>query len=88
MTATVPGPTVTVTASAASAAPVAPSTPQAAPTPTEAPKAPPAAPTAGTLPNFAGQQLQAAQDGAQAAGFYLLDSTDATGAGGPAKPFQ
>jgi hypothetical protein len=34
-----------------------------------------------TLPDFTGQQLQAAQDGAQAAGFYILTSSDATGAG-------
>ncbi|MFE7129879.1 hypothetical protein ACFVIM_03390 [Streptomyces sp. NPDC057638] len=32
------------------------------------------------LPNLVGQQLQAAQDAAQAAGFYLLSSYDATGA--------
>lgn len=32
------------------------------------------------LPNLVGQQLQAAQDAAQAAGFYLLSSHDATGA--------
>lgn len=34
-----------------------------------------------TLPDFTGQQLQAAQEGAQAAGFYILTSSDATGAG-------
>ncbi|MEU9715096.1 hypothetical protein [Streptomyces sp. NPDC047976] len=40
-----------------------------------------AASSTGRLPNFVGRQLQAAQDDAQAAGFYLLSSTDATGAG-------
>jgi len=34
----------------------------------------------GTLPDFTGQGLQEAQDGAQAAGFYVLTSSDATGA--------
>jgi hypothetical protein len=34
-----------------------------------------------TLPDFTGQGLQEAQDGAQAAGFYVLTSSDATGAG-------
>ncbi|THA72525.1 hypothetical protein E6R60_26725 [Streptomyces sp. A0642] len=33
------------------------------------------------LPDFTGQILQTAQDGAQAAGFYILGSDDATGAG-------
>lgn len=33
------------------------------------------------LPNFTGEVLQNAQDGAQAAGFWVLDSTDATGMG-------
>ncbi|MFJ9849593.1 hypothetical protein [Streptomyces sp. NPDC101150] len=33
------------------------------------------------LPDFTGKQLQAAQDGAQGAGFYFLDSDDATGQG-------
>lgn len=35
----------------------------------------------GTLPDMAGKDLQAAQDEAQANGFYVLDSTDATGEG-------
>ncbi|UQT59942.1 hypothetical protein M4V62_35515 [Streptomyces durmitorensis] len=34
-----------------------------------------------TLPDLAGKGLQAAQDEAQAAGFFLLTSSDATGAG-------
>ncbi|MYS91453.1 MULTISPECIES: PASTA domain-containing protein [Streptomyces] len=34
-----------------------------------------------TLPDFTGQGLQEAQDGAQAAGFFILTSSDATGAG-------
>ncbi|MCX4540486.1 PASTA domain-containing protein [Streptomyces sp. NBC_01565] len=68
-------------------APAAPSTPaaassSAAPAPaSKAPAAPaskkPAAPAA--VPNMVGKVLQAAQDEAQAAGFYLLGSTDATG---------
>lgn len=33
------------------------------------------------LPDMVGEVLQDAQDSAQANGFYLLDSTDATGAG-------
>ena len=32
-----------------------------------------------TLPNLVGQDLQAAQDEAQAAGFYVLDDQDASG---------
>ncbi|MFJ1869953.1 PASTA domain-containing protein [Streptomyces chartreusis] len=32
-----------------------------------------------TLPNLVGQDLQAAQDAAQAAGFYVLDDQDASG---------
>ncbi|MBL3670625.1 hypothetical protein JL475_32590 [Streptomyces sp. M2CJ-2] len=36
---------------------------------------------AATLPDFTGQELQAAQDAAQAAGFYMLTSSDATGQG-------
>ncbi|MFE5813119.1 hypothetical protein [Streptomyces sp. NPDC056479] len=32
-----------------------------------------------TLPDLVGQDLQAAQDGAQAAGFYVLDDQDASG---------
>ncbi|MFD9367037.1 hypothetical protein ACFWA6_04900 [Streptomyces sp. NPDC060020] len=43
----------------------------------------PAPPTAGkpaaVVPNFVGQVLQTAQDGAQAAGFYFLSSHDALG---------
>jgi hypothetical protein len=39
------------------------------------------APADAELPDFTGQTLQAAQDGAQAAGFYGLTSSDASGAG-------
>ncbi|MEU0990791.1 hypothetical protein [Streptomyces sp. NPDC005953] len=66
--------------------PAAIASPVTKPKPKTTPKKP-AAPTAAanvetrTLPNFVGQQLQAAQDAAQAAGFYLLTSHDATGAG-------
>ncbi|MFG2683147.1 hypothetical protein [Streptomyces sp. NPDC048392] len=35
----------------------------------------------GTLPDLVGQDLQAAQDAAQAAGFYALDDQDASGQG-------
>ncbi|WP_432053578.1 hypothetical protein [Streptomyces sp. bgisy022] len=38
-----------------------------------------AAPTTAQLPDFTGQDLQAAQDAAQAAGFYALDDQDASG---------
>ncbi|WP_329273688.1 PASTA domain-containing protein [Streptomyces sp. NBC_01451] len=38
-----------------------------------------AAPEAATLPDLVGQDLQAAQDEAQAAGFYVLDDQDAGG---------
>ncbi|MEU6230452.1 PASTA domain-containing protein [Streptomyces sp. NPDC047042] len=40
-----------------------------------------AAPETATLPNLVGQDLQAAQDEAQAAGFYVLDDQDASGQG-------
>ncbi|MER7573629.1 hypothetical protein [Streptomyces sp. NPDC126514] len=36
-------------------------------------------PETATLPDLVGQDLQAAQDEAQAAGFYLLDDQDASG---------
>jgi hypothetical protein len=35
----------------------------------------------GVLPNMVGKNLQAAQDGAQAAGFWMLDDQDASGQG-------
>ena len=38
-----------------------------------------AAPETATLPDLVGQDLQAAQDEAQAAGFYVLDDQDAGG---------
>ncbi|MFE0257840.1 PASTA domain-containing protein [Streptomyces sp. NPDC059010] len=49
--------------------------------PTEAPTddAGAAEPEKATLPNLVGQDLQAAQDAAQAAGFYVLDDQDASG---------
>ncbi|MEU3949977.1 hypothetical protein [Streptomyces sp. NPDC029526] len=37
------------------------------------------APASAQLPDFTGQDLQAAQDAAQAAGFYALDDQDASG---------
>ncbi|CAL9597942.1 PASTA domain-containing protein [Streptomyces sp. enrichment culture] len=37
------------------------------------------APASAALPDFTGQDLQAAQDAAQAAGFYALDDQDASG---------
>jgi uncharacterized lipoprotein YbaY len=51
----------------------APATTPTTPTPTSAP------PKSGTLPNLIGKGLQAAQDTAQAAGFYTLKSHDALG---------
>ncbi|MGV9316261.1 hypothetical protein ACWDR0_29350 [Streptomyces sp. NPDC003691] len=87
----VPGPTVTVTVTATprAEAPAAAGTEEPVPaaTRTAAPVArteagtDPAASSAGRLPNLVGQQLQAAQDAAQAAGFHRLDSHDATGEG-------
>nr|WSX48879.1 hypothetical protein OG409_07915 [Streptomyces sp. NBC_00974] len=62
---------------AAPAPATASSAPAAATTPP--PAAPAPAPAQGTVPNGVGQILQAAQDTAQAAGFYLLGSTDALG---------
>lgn len=49
--------------------------------PTDAPAddASAAEPETATLPNLVGQDLQAAQDAAQAAGFYVLDDQDASG---------
>ncbi|MGI5408004.1 PASTA domain-containing protein [Streptomyces chartreusis] len=49
--------------------------------PTDAPAddAGAAEPETATLPNLVGQDLQAAQDAAQAAGFYVLDDQDASG---------
>lgn len=41
--------------------------------------APAPAPARAAVPNGVGQVLQAAQDNAQAAGFFLLGSTDALG---------
>ncbi|MEU8889361.1 hypothetical protein [Streptomyces sp. NPDC048442] len=68
----VPGPpTVTST-------PSSPSTPKA---PGKGADAPAAAKGPAALPDFVGQGLQAAQDGAQAAGFYALKSHDALGRG-------
>ncbi|WP_420717851.1 hypothetical protein [Streptomyces antarcticus] len=63
--------------------PAAPPTP-AAPTaqrttPPPAAPAPPPAPATAAVPSFVGMVLQSAQDGAQAAGFFLLTSHDALG---------
>ncbi|MFJ3514285.1 hypothetical protein [Streptomyces sp. NPDC090131] len=57
-----------------------PATTAAAPAPAGSAPAPPKAgkPSA-AVPDFVGQVLQAAQDGAQAAGFFLLSSHDALG---------
>ncbi|MFJ3877111.1 hypothetical protein ACIPW5_06595 [Streptomyces sp. NPDC090077] len=85
-----PAPTVTVTTTATVTVTAAPPPPVQAPATDAAPAATSASPAAaattaapatGTLPNFVGHQLQASQDGAQAAGFYILSSDDATGAG-------
>ncbi|MCJ1678384.1 PASTA domain-containing protein [Streptomyces sp. APSN-46.1] len=69
-------------AAPSSAAPAPASKAPAAPAPAS-PAAPvPAAPVPAaqaTVPNMVGKILQTAQDEAQAAGFYLLGSTDATG---------
>ncbi|KUN39436.1 hypothetical protein AQJ30_09615 [Streptomyces longwoodensis] len=45
------------------------------------PSADTGAPETATLPDLVGQDLQAAQDAAQAAGFYVLDDQDASGQG-------
>ncbi|MCJ0873818.1 hypothetical protein [Streptomyces sp. AP-93] len=66
-TAAAPAPT-SAPASSKPAAPAA--TPPAAPAP---------APARAAVPNGVGQVLQTAQDNAQAAGFFLLGSTDALG---------
>ncbi|WP_327267081.1 hypothetical protein OG444_37350 [Streptomyces sp. NBC_01232] len=60
--------------------PAAPHATTAAPAPAGSTPAPPKAgkPSA-AVPDFVGQVLQAAQDGAQAAGFFLLSSHDALG---------
>ncbi|MET8978060.1 hypothetical protein ABZX85_20845 [Streptomyces sp. NPDC004539] len=67
------GSSATETGAAASAPGDTP-TPTGTPTPTDAAKT-------GTLPDMKGKGLQAAQDQAQAAGFYLLTSHDALGRG-------
>ncbi len=46
---------------------------------TDADDTDPRASVTGTLPDLRGKDLQAAQDAAQAAGFFLLTSSDATG---------
>ncbi|MFD3937241.1 hypothetical protein ACFWSF_15460 [Streptomyces sp. NPDC058611] len=48
-------------------------------TPPPAAPAPPPAPATAAVPNFVGMVLQSAQDGAQAAGFFLMTSHDALG---------
>ncbi|MFD3776479.1 hypothetical protein [Streptomyces sp. NPDC058612] len=84
-----PVPTDKIVASTPAAPPTpAPPTP-AAPTPaaptaqrTTPPPAAPApapAPATAAVPSFVGMVLQSAQDGAQAAGFFLLTSHDALG---------
>ncbi|MFJ9027577.1 PASTA domain-containing protein [Streptomyces sp. NPDC102274] len=62
----------------------APATEPATETPATKPEAETPAETASetaTLPDLTGQTLQAAQDAAQAAGFYVLTSSDALGTG-------
>ncbi|HEY8980483.1 MAG TPA: PASTA domain-containing protein [Streptomyces sp.] len=51
------------------------------PTPADSPKADDTTAKTGTLPDMKGKGLQAAQDQAQAAGFYSLTSHDALGRG-------
>ncbi|MET9857309.1 hypothetical protein ABZY57_30820 [Streptomyces sp. NPDC006450] len=74
--------------SSASAAPTTAASPAPAPAPvsskpaapaTTPPAAPAPAPARAAVPNGVGQVLQTAQDNAQAAGFFLLGSTDAQG---------
>ncbi|MFE4635634.1 hypothetical protein ACFRJ1_19975 [Streptomyces sp. NPDC056773] len=62
--------------SAPAPAPVSSKPAASAPT---SPAAPAPAPAQAAVPNGVGQVLQAAQDNAQAAGFFLLGSTDALG---------
>lgn len=62
---------------APSSAPV--SSKPAAQATTPPPAAPAPAPAKAAVPNGVGQVLQTAQDNAQAAGFFLLGSTDALG---------
>ncbi|MEU9086290.1 hypothetical protein [Streptomyces sp. NPDC048357] len=63
----------------APAAPPAATTAAPAPAGSAAPAPPKGGKTAAAVPNFVGQVLQSAQDGAQAAGFYFLSSHDALG---------
>lgn len=76
----VPGPTVTETVTA-----TVTGTPRRAPKETApketSPRETASAAERAKLSNYAGQQLQAAQDAAQAEGFFILTSHDATGAG-------
>lgn len=67
------------TSATAGTAPAASAPPSSAPTPTAAQKAPPSATVSKPVPNFVGQVLQTAQDGAQAQGFFLLSSHDSLG---------
>lgn len=57
----------------------APSAPSAAPRTTPPPAAATSAAAIVAVPDFVGQVLQTAQDGAQAQGFYLLTSHDSLG---------
>ncbi|MFF7295950.1 hypothetical protein [Streptomyces sp. NPDC008265] len=76
-----PAPASTAPAAPATPAPAAPSTaPASVPAPAgSAPAAAPPAATRATVPRAVGQVLQAAQDQAQAVGFFRLGSTDALG---------
>ncbi|MFF1411660.1 hypothetical protein ACFVX6_18040 [Streptomyces sp. NPDC058289] len=76
-------PSTAPTSAATTAAPPAPApapvgSKSAAPASTP-PAAPAPAPARAAVPNGVGQVLQTAQDDAQAAGFFLLGSTDALG---------
>lgn len=73
---TLPPATTTVVPSPTTVPPTTQAVPATAPLPTAAPVA-----KTGTVPNVVGIDLQLAQDTLQAAGFYALQSHDATGQG-------
>ncbi|MFE3250234.1 hypothetical protein [Streptomyces sp. NPDC059209] len=68
------------TGTAPDTAKTAPATPEAEPDPAEDTADEAVAAETAQLPDLTGETLQAAQDAAQAAGFYGLTSSDATGA--------
>ncbi|MER6314307.1 hypothetical protein ABT237_11120 [Streptomyces sp. NPDC001581] len=71
--------TTSTSTNPAPAAPPAATTAAPAPAGSAAPAPPKGGKPAAVVPQFVGQVLQTAQDGAQAAGFYLLSSHDALG---------